>query len=160
HCVIWPAMLMSAGLPLPRTIFGHGWVTFRGEKLSKSLGNVIDPLEAAEKLGPDALRYFLVREIPFGKDGDFSWDSFIERYNANLANDLGNLVMRSLSMAKRYLDGRVPPVPEGAETAKETAFASDITACLEAYREASAGLALSDVARAAIDAVRRANRYI
>jgi methionyl-tRNA synthetase len=160
HCVIWPAMLMSARVTLPRTIFGHGWVSFRGQKLSKSLGNIIDPLEAAEKLGPDALRYFLVREIPFGKDGDFSWDTFIDRYNADLANDLGNLVMRSLSMARRYLDGRVPPVQSGAESAKETSFAHDVARCLDNYREASAELALSDVARSAIDMVRRANRYV
>ncbi len=160
HCVIWPAMLMSAGVPLPQSVFGHGWVSFRGQRLSKSLGNIIDPLEAADRLGPDALRYFLIREIPWGKDGDFSWEMFIERYNSDLANDLGNLVMRSLSMAKRYLDGQVPRVQAGQETAKEIAFAADVTKCIDQYRTASTELALHDCARSAIEVVRRANRYV
>ncbi len=160
HCVIWPAMLMAADVPLPQSIFGHGWVSFRGQKLSKSLGNIIDPLEAAERLGADALRYFLMREIPFGKDGDFSWDAFIERYNSDLANDLGNLVMRSLSMARRYLDGQIPAVPADNDAPKDLALAADITKSIEEYRAASQALALSDVARCAIEVVRRTNKYV
>jgi methionyl-tRNA synthetase len=105
HCVVWPAMLMSIGAPLPTQIFGHGWVTFKGEKMSKSLGTVIDPLAAAERLGPDPLRLYLAKEIVFGGDGDFSWDRFEEKYNADLANNLGNLVSRVTSMIHRYRGG-------------------------------------------------------
>ncbi len=105
HCVVWPAMLMSVGVPLPRQVFGHGWVTFKGEKMSKSLGTVVDPLEAADRLGPDPLRLFLAKEIVFGGDGDFSWDRFEEKYNADLANNLGNLVSRVTSMVQRYRQG-------------------------------------------------------
>src|ERR671912_154917 len=94
HCVIWPAMLMSAGLPVPRQVFGHGWVHLRGEKMSKSLGTAVDPLEAGQRFGPDALRLFLTKEIPYGADGDFTFERFEERYNTDLANNLGNLVNR------------------------------------------------------------------
>ncbi len=107
HCVVWPAMLLSAGLPLPTQIFGHGFVLFKGEKMSKSLGTVIDPLDAVEKFGPDPLRLFLCREIVFGQDGDFTWELFEKAYNADLANNLGNLVNRLSSMAQRYRDGRL-----------------------------------------------------
>lgn len=105
HCVVWPAMLMSVGAPLPTGVFGHGWVTFKGEKMSKSLGTVVDPLEAAARLGPDPLRLYLAKEIVFGGDGDFSWDRFEEKYNADLANNLGNLVSRVTSMIHRYRSG-------------------------------------------------------
>jgi methionyl-tRNA synthetase len=105
HCVVWPAMLMSAGLPLPTEVFGHGWVLFKGEKMSKSLGTVVDPLDAANRLGPDPLRLYLTREIVFGQDGDFSWELFEKSYNADLANNLGNLVNRLTSMAHRYRGG-------------------------------------------------------
>ena len=106
HCVVWPAMLMSAGLQLPRQVFGHGWVHFKGQKMSKSLGTVVDPLEAADRLGPDPLRLYLVKEIPYGGDGDFSWERFEERYNVDLANNLGNLVSRVTAMAEKYRDWR------------------------------------------------------
>ncbi|MFA6493103.1 MAG: methionine--tRNA ligase [Patescibacteria group bacterium] len=102
HCVIWPAMLMAAGLELPRKIFIHGFLTVNGEKISKSRGNVIDPLQIARIYGVDALRYFLFREITFGQDGDFTIDRFEQRYRADLANDLGNLVQRVITMANRY----------------------------------------------------------
>ena len=107
HCVIWPAMLMSAGLPVPRQVFGHGWVHLRGEKMSKSLGTAVDPLEAAQRFGPDALRLFLTKEIPYGADGDFTFERFEERYNTDLANNLGNLVNRVTAMAARYRQGRL-----------------------------------------------------
>jgi methionyl-tRNA synthetase len=107
HCVVWPAMLMSAGLALPRQVFGHGFVHFRGEKMSKSLGTIVDPLEATERFGPDPLRLYLVREITYGQDGDFSWERFEERYNADLANNLGNLVSRVTTMIEKYGEGRV-----------------------------------------------------
>ena len=109
HAVIWPAMLMSAGLPVPRQVFGHGWVHLRGEKMSKSLGTAIDPLEAAQRFGADALRLFLTKEIPYGADGDFTFERFEERYNADLANNLGNLVNRVTAMGARYRQGHLTP---------------------------------------------------
>ncbi len=105
HCVIWPAMLMSAGLALPRTVFGHGFVYLKGEKMSKSLGNVVTPLDVVDVYGPDALRYYLLRGSSFGADGNFTWEDFIKRYNADLANDLGNVLNRSMGMAKKYFNG-------------------------------------------------------
>jgi len=105
HCVVWPAMLMSAGLALPKQVFGHGWVLTKGQKMSKSLGTSLDPLDAAERFGPDPLRLYLTKEIVFGDDGDFTWDRFEEKYNADLANNLGNLVNRVTSMAERYSGG-------------------------------------------------------
>lgn len=107
HCVIWPAMLMSAGLKLPEVVFGHGFVFLKGEKMSKSLGNIVTPLDIVPKYGADALRYYLLRESSFGSDGDFTWDNFIKRYNSDLANDLGNLLNRTLGMATKYLDGKI-----------------------------------------------------
>lgn len=108
HCVIWPAMLLSAGLPLPLSVFGHGFIYHRGEKMSKSLGNVVSPLDIADKYGADPLRFFLLREVVFGQDGDFSYDRFVEKYNSDLANDLGNLVSRTISMIYKYFDGILP----------------------------------------------------
>ncbi len=109
HCVIWPAMLMSAGLPLPKQVFGHGFMTVDGQRMSKTLGNVVDPVDAAGRYGVDPLRLYLVKEITFGGDGDFSWTRFHERYNADLANNLGNLVSRIAAMTDRYRAGRVHP---------------------------------------------------
>ncbi len=109
HCVIWPAMLMSAGLPLPKTVFGHGFVYLKGEKMSKTLGNVVTPMDVIDRYGADPLRYYLLREGGFGRDGDFTWEHFIERYNGDLANGIGNLVSRTIGMASRYLDGRIAP---------------------------------------------------
>lgn len=102
HCIIWPGLLLAAGMELPRKIFIHGFLTVNGEKLSKTRGNVIDPLQIVRIYGVDALRYFLFREIPFGQDGNFSIDRFEKRYQSDLANDLGNLVQRVLTMAKSY----------------------------------------------------------
>jgi methionyl-tRNA synthetase len=108
HAVIWPCMLMSVELPLPKKIFGHGWWTVEGKKMSKTAGNVVDPLALAQEFGVDAVRYFLLREVPFGADGDFARASFINRFNADLANDLGNLLHRSLTMCEKYFSGVVP----------------------------------------------------
>lgn len=108
HAVYWPAMLLSAGLPLPKRIFVHGYVNINGQKMSKSIGNVIDPVQMVEDYGTDALRYYLLREVPPCQDGDFSMEKFIQRYNADLANDLGNLTSRVSNMIERFFRGRLP----------------------------------------------------
>ena len=113
HAVIWPAMLMAAGLPVPRQIFGHGFMTLNGQRMSKTLGNLIDPVDAAARFGADPLRLYLVKEIAFGGDGDFSWERYDERYNVDLANNLGNLVSRVTAMAVRYRQGRLAPTGAG-----------------------------------------------
>ena len=155
HCVCWPAMLMSAGLPLPRQVFGHGWVHWQGRKMSKSLGTVVDPLEAAERLGPDPLRLYLAKEIAFGQDGDFTWDRFEERYNVDLANNFGNLVSRLASMAHRYRRGRLvaPPSEPGP-------LAAAASGAVAAYRESMDALALHGGVAAAFQLVDAANEYI
>src|SRR3954469_24504409 len=108
HAIYWPAFLMSAGLPLPKQVFGHGFLLSRGEKMSKSVGNVIDPMELAERFGVDAVRYFLLREVPFGQDGSYSAEAIVARANADLANSFGNLAQRTLSMIHKNLDGVLP----------------------------------------------------
>jgi methionyl-tRNA synthetase len=112
HTVIWPAMLMSAGLPLPRRVWVHGWLLVQGERMSKSRGNFLDPLAAVAAFGSDGARFVTLREVPFDRDTEVSWDSFIRRYNADLANDYGNLLNRTLNMTARYLDGD-RPAPTG-----------------------------------------------
>ncbi|HZE17752.1 MAG TPA: methionine--tRNA ligase, partial [Mycobacterium sp.] len=107
HCVYWPAFLMAAGLPLPKNIMAHGWLLFEQDKMSKSRGNIVRAESVAQVLGADALRYFLMREVVFGQDGSFSFDALVQRYNADLANDLGNLASRTLSMIDRYFAGKV-----------------------------------------------------
>ncbi len=155
HCVVWPAMLMSAGIDLPRQVFGHGWVHWQGQKMSKSLGTAVDPLEAAERLGPDPLRLYLTKEIAFGQDGDFTWGRFEERYNVDLANNFGNLVSRIAAMADRYRQGRLvaPSGPPGplAETA---------ASAVADYRRAMDRFALHQGVAAAFRIVDAANEYI
>src|SRR5271156_4873540 len=112
HCVYWPAFLMAAGLPLPKSITANGWLLFEESKMSKSRGNIVRAATIVEGLGTDALRYFLMREIPFGQDGSFSFDALVQRYNADLANGYGNLVSRVLAMIARYFDGIVPVIPD------------------------------------------------
>ncbi len=115
HTVIWPAMLMSANLPLPRQVFAHGFMTLNGQRMSKTLGTIVDPIDAASRFGPDPLRLYLTKEIAFGNDGDFSWERYDERYNVDLANNLGNLVSRVTAMAHRYCQGRLVPAKAGAD---------------------------------------------
>jgi methionyl-tRNA synthetase len=123
HAVYWPAFLMAADLPLPKKVFAHGWILFEENKMSKSRGNVVRPGPIAEVTGVDALRYFLLREITFGQDGSFSYDALIQRYNSDLANGLGNLASRTLSMIHQYREGAIPDSPglgEIAEAARQT----------------------------------------
>ncbi|MDP1568674.1 MAG: methionine--tRNA ligase [Vicinamibacterales bacterium] len=154
HCVIWPAMLMSAGLALPKQVFGHGWVFFKGERMSKSLGNIVDPLAAAERFGPDPLRLYLVKEVPYGGDGDFSWDRFEEKYNADLANNLGNLVNRVAAMTERYRGGRLTGDAAPGRLAGAAAEA------IARYRPGMDRFALHEGAGAAFDLINATNLYI
>jgi methionyl-tRNA synthetase len=158
HCVLWPAMLMSAGIALPRTIFGHGFVSFRGERLSKTLGNIINPLDVVEKYGADPLRYYMAREIIFGKDGDFSWEQFINRYNSELANDLGNLVSRATNMVKQYLGGRIPD--PGERAASDGQMRSSLEKAGGSYFKAMEAFEIHNGLAEAFAVVREANRYV
>jgi methionyl-tRNA synthetase len=155
HSIIWPAMLMSAGVPLPKQVFGHGFVYFKGEKMSKSLGTVVDPLDAAERFGPDPLRLYLVREIAYGQDGDFSWERFETRYNADLANNLGNLVSRITTMAHKYREGVL--VGGSGSAGRLADLATEATAD---YRKAMEVFALQDAAAASFRLIDATNEFI
>lgn len=161
HSVIWPAMLMALDLPLPRTVFAHGYLLVKGEKMSKTRLTSIAPSDLISTFGVDAYRYYFMRDISFGNDGSFSWEAMAERYNSDLANDFGNLVSRVLNMAERYLGAEVPEPPEPAEV---TAVDDELRA---SYERAMAEMAqaISDVAphralQSAWGFVRRANAYV
>ena len=125
HAVYWPAFLMSAGIELPRKVFAHGFINVKGEKMSKSVGNVVDPIALADAFGVDAVRYFLLREVPFGQDGSYSEEAIIGRINADLANELGNLAQRSLSMVNKNLGARVPEPGEFTDADRELLALAD-----------------------------------
>jgi methionyl-tRNA synthetase len=146
---------MSARLPLPREIFGHGFMTVNGQRMSKSLGTVVDPIEAAERFGPDPLRLYLVKEITFGGDGDFSWDRYDERYNVDLANNLGNLVSRVSAMVTRYRQGLLRPT--GAASSQLATLVDEQAA---SYRRAMDAYSINDGAAAAFRIIDRANEFI
>ena len=157
HCVIWPAMLRAAGLPLPRQVWAHGFVLLGGERFSKSAGVRLDLDEAIDRFGPDAFRYFLLREVPFDGDGSFSWERFEERYTADLANAFGNLASRTVAMVEKYCDG---VVPAGAPNAVDAADAADY-ARYHAALAGGAGGYLHHVALQQLWAtVARANEYV
>jgi methionyl-tRNA synthetase len=161
HAVYWPAFLMSAGLPLPKQVFGHGFVLARGgEKMSKSLGNVADPIELAEKYGVDQLRYFLLSEVIFGQDGRYSEEAIVTRCNADLANNFGNLAQRVLSMIVKNLDGKIPPIRKGADVPAEILFPIIQATAQNAFPKAFGELAISSVVQSWIMAVSACNRYM
>src|SRR6185295_10359925 len=158
HAVIWPAMLMSANVALPRQIFGHGFMTVDGQRMSKTLGNLIDPIAAADRLGPrghDPLRLYLIKEVSFGGDGDFTWERYDERYNVDLANNLGNLVSRVSAMAARYRGGHLLPAATGSDRLRLVADEA-----VADYRRAMDGLALHDGAAAAFRLIDGTNEFI
>jgi len=157
HAVYWPAFLMSARLEVPRRIFSHGWILNRGEKMSKSVGNVVDPFALADAYGVDQLRYFFLREVPFGQDGNYSHEMIVARINADLANDLGNLAQRSLSMIARALGGVLPQ--PGAFTDADRAILSSADAMIGKAREAMKVQALHQVLGVVWAVVAEANRY-
>lgn len=159
HCLYWPAMLLSAGVPLPKSVAVHGFMTLEGQRISKTTGNVIDPGALVDEFGPDAVRYYLMRDISFERDGDFTRANLIQRYNSDLANDLGNLLNRTVSMIGRYLGG-VAPEPEAMAGAQEQQIQGTARAAAEA---AAAGIDRWDFDSAldgAWQLVRRANQYI
>ncbi len=158
HSVYWSTMLMALGLPLPGNIFAHGWWTQDGKKMSKSLGNVIDPNDVADAYGADAFRYFVLREVPFGLDGDFSIETYTTRFNTELANDLGNLLSRVVTMINKYFDGKIPPPgPEQASDRELRETAASIPAKIE---EDLCALAFTKYLHDVWTLVTRANRYV
>jgi methionyl-tRNA synthetase len=158
HAVYWPAFLMAAGLALPETIFSHGWWTVEGEKMSKSLGNFIDVRPLIDEFGVDAVRFFMLREVPFGGDGDFSRAALISRLNVELANDLGNLAQRTLSFIAKNAGGVVPA--RGAATPEDAALSAAAAALPDKLRDAMARLAFNEALEDIWKLIRAANAYI
>ena len=159
HAVYWPAMLMSADLPLPSRVFGHGFLTKDGQKMGKSLGNTLDPLALVDQYGADAVRYYFLKEIEFGRDGDFSEPRFINVLNADLANDLGNLLNRTLKMASRYCGGEVPNISLDAFT-NDHDLKSRGEELAQAVKLAYERLAFSDVCEAVLSLARASNKFL
>src|SRR3954471_4610932 len=157
HAVYWPAFLMSAGIALPKRVYAHGFVLNRGEKMSKSVGNVVDPFAMAEQYGVDQMRYFFMREVSFGQDGSYNHEAIVARTNADLANDLGNLAQRSLSMIAKQLDGILPE--PGEFTDNDKAILAQADGMLEASRSAMATQQIHQWLNAVWAVVAEANRY-
>jgi len=159
HCLYWPAMLMSVGLPVPKRVFAHGWLTKDGQKLSKTTGNIIDPFELVGRFGSDAVRYFFLREGAFGADWDYTDLAFVRRYNADLANDFGNLLNRTTQMVLRYFDGQVP-APSAEEQAADRPLKEAADALGQRVAEAVERLALQDLLIETWAVVEQANKYV
>ncbi len=158
HTVYWPAFLMSAGVPLPREVFAHGFLNVKGEKMSKSVGNVVDPFDLAENFGVDQIRYFFMREVPFGQDGSYSSEGMIQRINSDLANDFGNLAQRVLSMINKNCDAKVPQ--PGAFEEADRVLLDAAGALLEGMREDYGRYAIHRALEAQWRVVSQANRYV
>ena len=158
HSIIWPCMLMALDLPLPKQIYGHGWLIVEGDKMSKSKGNVVDPMLLIDEFGADAIRYFLLREITLGQDGGFSRDALINRINADLANDLGNLLHRTLNMINKFQDGAV--IAADGESDIDKSFKTDAINTVSDYSKLMNDIQLSDAIKKTWTFVSRANKYI
>ena len=158
HAIYWPAFLMAAGLELPKRVFAHGWWTNEGQKISKSLGNVIDPIELANRYGLDQVRYFMLREVPFGNDGDFSHTAMINRMNGELANDFGNLAQRVLSMIAKNCDGKLPT--PGPFEADDTALLGQAHGLLETVRDQLDRQGFNHALESIWVVIRAANGYV
>ncbi len=158
HSIIWPCMLLALDLPLPKKVYGHGWLVVDGDKMSKSKGNVVDPNLLIDEFGADAIRYFLLREINLGQDGNFSRDALIKRINSDLANDIGNLLHRTLSMVAKYRAGIVPPAAQQDETGGR--LAADGENIVAEYEKSMESYALSDTIKLVWSFIGRANKYI
>ncbi len=159
HAVYWPAMVMSAGLPVPDRVFGHGFLTKDGQKMSKTLGNIIDPVALVNRYGPDAVRYYFMKEIEFGQDGDFNETRFVNILNADLANDLGNLLNRTLNMARKYCNGIVPNLL-GSDIPTDNPLKAIALSLGEQVAQAADNLAFSEACRAVLALIKSGNKYI
>jgi methionyl-tRNA synthetase len=159
HAIYWPAFLMSAGLPVPRQVVVHGFLFNRGEKMSKSVGNVVGPKEMVQTYGLDPVRYFFLREVPFGQDGSYSHEAIVARMNADLANDIGNLAQRSLTMIDRNCGGLVPDWHKAAPAEEDLALLKRADALIGEARRHMQSFALHLYIGAAFEVVSEANRY-